>query len=171
MHYSNLVLIEEPSDITEELIHKAVSSQMGERADWWDWWQIGGRWTGLWDGYDPSADPTNIKPCDLCAGTGKRPDAECVNGCNGCNGTGKSQKWPTQWRFRVQDVIPVELVTEEHYSKIHRVVCDEGSFASERYTPWKEDIHEKFPKLEMPPLEWLKERHKGQLAVIVDNHN
>jgi hypothetical protein len=42
----------------------------------WDWWQIGGRWTGTFaDGYNPSEDPNNIEVCSLCEGTGQRTDA------------------------------------------------------------------------------------------------
>lgn len=38
----------------------------------WDWWQVGGRWTGMMDPeYDPQTDPNNIEKCDLCGGTGR----------------------------------------------------------------------------------------------------
>ena len=40
----------------------------------WDWWVIGGRWTGELDSdYDPRTDPRNLIPCDLCNGTGDKP--------------------------------------------------------------------------------------------------
>ncbi len=68
----------------------------------WDWYVIGGRWTGLLTGYEPEKDPRNIETCSLCKGTGTRTDwlkstspewvKEC-NGCNGCLGTGKSVKF------------------------------------------------------------------------------
>ena len=32
----------------------------------WDWFQIGGRWTGHLSDYDPEKDPANIERCDLC---------------------------------------------------------------------------------------------------------
>lgn len=42
----------------------------------WDFWSIGGRFTGkLMDGYDPADDPENWEPCWVCQGTGKRTDA------------------------------------------------------------------------------------------------
>ena len=64
----------------------------------WDWWQIGGRYTGhLTEAYNPSEDPANQERCWLCRGTGKRPDMTVHDGCNGCHGTGISTKWPTQW--------------------------------------------------------------------------
>ncbi len=47
----------------------------GERpASRWDWWVIGGRWTGMFSDYDGEQDPRNYSVCDLCGGTGTRPD-------------------------------------------------------------------------------------------------
>ncbi len=67
--------------------------------DKWDWWQIGGRYSGKFaPGYDPETDPNHQETCWLCNGTGKRTDAVCENGCNGCSGTGVKTKWPTQWK-------------------------------------------------------------------------
>lgn len=83
----------------------------------WDWYQIGGRWSGLFaQDYDPEKDPRNQEVCDLCGGTGHRrdliwyraehggvtaapptPDAEPVPWCNGCAGKGQRVMWPTQW--------------------------------------------------------------------------
>ena len=89
----------------------------------WDWWVIGGRWTGLLvPNYDPSKDPDNIVTCSLCNGTGTRPDgvlrfgkewAESCNGCNGCNGTGKSVKWPSGWKQFDGDIMPLAQVSDE----------------------------------------------------------
>lgn len=78
----------------------------------WDWYSIGGRWTGRLDGYDPEQDPALKEPCFICNGTGTRdwsgtdatPEwiAEC-NGCNGCKGAGEKTQWPTQWPMRRGD--------------------------------------------------------------------
>lgn len=65
----------------------------------WDWWQVGGRWSGMFKPhYEPSNDPANKETCWLCHGTGKRPDMQISNGCNGCGGSGVAEKWPTKWR-------------------------------------------------------------------------
>lgn len=71
----------------------------------WDWYQIGGRWTGLFSDYDPTKDERNYSECNFCNGTGDREGwvyyengerkfkddwAEECNGCNSCHGTGKS---------------------------------------------------------------------------------
>lgn len=60
----------------------------------WDWWQIGGRYTGKFvPNYDPETDKANQEVCWLCRGTGKRPDMVVANGCNGCSGSGIATKW------------------------------------------------------------------------------
>lgn len=54
----------------------------------WDWYVIGGRWTGLFDNkYDPRKDPRNLKKCEFCNGTGDRPgwvyyEYESETNCN-----------------------------------------------------------------------------------------
>lgn len=79
----------------------------------WDWWQLGGRYSGLFaPSYDPDKDPANIETCWLCGGTGKRPDMVCENGCNGCKGTGKMVKWPTQWKAVGSQVRRADLPLE-----------------------------------------------------------
>jgi hypothetical protein len=78
---------------------------------WWDWWQVGGRWTGVWSEYNPTTDPANIETCKLCGGTGTRRDMTLVNGCNGCGGKGAAVTWPTQWVAVDDDIVPVPLVT------------------------------------------------------------
>ncbi len=172
MHYSNLVVIERPAELTEQAVKDAVAEAMGEHADWWDYYQIGGRWTGLFDGYDAAKDPKNIKPCRLCGATGKRTDLTVENGCNGCQGTGKAVAWPTEWSFHPGDVVPVEAVTPEHYANIYRAVLSSyGNFAGEEYIPWATDLKGMFRKKELPPLEWIQKQLAGHIAVIVDTHN
>jgi len=79
----------------------------------WDWYQVGGRWTGEHDGYDPTKDPRNIETCWLCNGTGKRTDMEVENGCNGCDGTGKMVKWSTSFAPHYADVMPISEIRED----------------------------------------------------------
>lgn len=101
----------------------------GEYGHWqnkmarWDWYQIGGRWTGmLAPHYKPEDDPANQERCYLCDGTGIRPSmgyidpftkvkmfvddwAKKCNGCNSCHGEGIRTKWPTQYARYSGDVI------------------------------------------------------------------
>lgn len=87
----------------------------------WDWWQLGGRWTGIWSDYDPRTDPANHEQCWLCHGTGLRNDhagqqqraKDPSYTCNRCGydqgpRPGIALKWATQWVKRPEaDLIPV----------------------------------------------------------------
>jgi hypothetical protein len=84
-----------------------VIKRTNERAKW-DWWCVGGRYSGKFAGANKVAacdDPRNQEPCLICAGTGKRKDALGLEarakdpnyGCNGCDGKGVTQKFPTKW--------------------------------------------------------------------------
>jgi len=87
----------------------------------WDWWQIGGRWSGsLKEDYNPSEDPRNQEICDLCDGTGKREDSignsmreqDPNYTCNGCNGKGITTKWPTEWVVDAGNIEPVSDIPD-----------------------------------------------------------
>lgn len=130
-----LLLVAIPESVIRQgrnAIEDAVDFQMapyGEN-EWfadgsrWDWWVIGGRWTGCLDGYDPRDDPRNIETCDLCNGTGTRRDAVVLASpggvreghCNGCSssrgGLGQRLKWPTCWAphddWCARDAVPAD---------------------------------------------------------------
>jgi hypothetical protein len=90
MHYSNIVIVKpEPTQSIKDAVTEAMQSGYD---DWWDFWQIGGRWTGFFDEYDPNADDNLLEICDTCGGTGKRTDMVVKDGCNGCHGTGKRRR-------------------------------------------------------------------------------
>jgi hypothetical protein len=177
MHFAILVVTEnKPSAQDQTPIDEVMQPYHDQH---YDWYQVGGRWTGLLDGYDPEKDPANIKTCDLCGGTGSRPNgleqfgAEWVkstNGCNGCSGTGKRVEWPTQWKSRDGDTIPVTDLTEELYPAKFHGVCVEGYgwYEGEEFQPWQPAGKSFVPK-DLPPLAWLKEQ--GEFATIVDCHN
>lgn len=80
----------------------------------WDWYVIGGRWTGeKLDGYNPAKDDRNLEECWLCKGTGTRTDGmNGPGGCNGCDGTGKSLKSPTKW-VSEGNIAPVSELSDE----------------------------------------------------------
>jgi hypothetical protein len=102
----------------------------------WDWYQIGGRWTGaLVPHYDPAEDPDNREKCWLCDGVGKRPDVRERVPCNGCGGSGVRTKWPTKWKS-VGDqaalvdvpVIALRVIAERRalarYDAVMKIVSD-----------------------------------------------
>jgi hypothetical protein len=46
---------------------------------YWDWYQIGGRWSGYFDkAYNADEDPANVERCIHCRGTGRRKDKTAV---------------------------------------------------------------------------------------------
>lgn len=62
--------------------------------------------------YKKGIDAIPLQTCDLCGGTGLRPDWERFgeewrkncNGCNGCNGEGKRKSMATWYPFSVENV-------------------------------------------------------------------
>lgn len=176
-HYGVLVIIEPDGQMDQAridaLVKEALAPFEGSRLDWY---QIGGRWTGHFTGYNAEADPRNREQCDLCGGTGDRAtfrgelkENQHPSGCNGCLGTGEHAKWPTEWTRHDGDVRPVDVLNEGDLDVY--AVCDGGRwYGGEDYLPWEGDSG-KFVKREMPPLEWLQTARAGYLAVIVDCHN
>jgi len=123
MHAFAAVVV--PAGVTradaEPYVEKAMAPFYEENPEggWWDWYQIGGRFTGVWSEYDPAQDPANVEMCSQCAGTGTRPGGleqfgqewfDACHGCNGCHGTGKAVRWPTQWGPHDGDVIDVKAL-------------------------------------------------------------
>lgn len=113
MHYLTLVAVPPGTRVTlasvEKLVGKALAPFREELRGhhnprgWWDYWQIGGRWTGLLDGYDPDDDPELHETCPFCDGVGVRVWREGPRECNGCAGSGARRLWPSQWPLREGD--------------------------------------------------------------------
>lgn len=78
-------------ETTEENISAALApfNEYDHDDGWWDWYQIGGRFTGIFDDYNPKLDPRNQEPCPFCA--------KVQGVCKQCNGSGIHTKWPTSW--------------------------------------------------------------------------
>ena len=95
----------------------------------WDWYQVGGRWTGTLDGYDPADHRENYETCFICNGKGMRRDSlgraarlEDPNyKCNGCThyneetktyeyskfGKGLAPMWPSKMKPHEGDCLPL----------------------------------------------------------------
>lgn len=121
MHYRVLAILEEPSINGLAELMKAY----GDGREW-DFYQVGGRFTGTFDGYDPTKDAANMEACQF-----HQAGPDCIH----CKGTGTSVKWPTQWAGHDGDQIPVSQLTEAHVKEMYAVVCDVGWFARKRYVP------------------------------------
>ena len=138
MHAHAEVVIEDlddPKDFEEvkAAVYGVIASFCEHDEDnhdtFYDWHQVGGRWTGAHDKFDPYSDPRNYEDCKLCNNTGFRTDAIGVSArqenpsytCNACGhrnddgtwthskqGPGRKPKWPTDFAFHEGDVIRVE---------------------------------------------------------------
>lgn len=125
MHYHAEVWVpEKPRNKkhAEAILSHMLSSyheETGSKNAFYDFYSIGGRWTGAHDDYDPASNPLNYKACWLCNGSGVRPNTDCSHsrgcngcshsrGCNGCGGTGMELNWPTEFVFHQGDMMSVE---------------------------------------------------------------
>lgn len=140
----------------------------------WDWWSIGGRWTGVWSGYDPKEDPSNLNfECRLCAGTGIRTDFDPSGWpCNGCSGNGWHVKWPTEWVKHPGDIVPVSYLLDTPGLQIpYRIVVPDGPCVAK--DEWN---GEKYIKT-CPPDEWpayvkdLLNPYRTASIAVVDCHD
>jgi hypothetical protein len=118
----------------------------------YDWYQIGGRWTGVHTNYNPRTDPLNTETCIICGGTGFRNDDIGVNlrkenyTCNGCGhyneetkqwthgqwGPGISLKWSTQWVEYDGDIIDIKQL--DNNFTCHTLIVGNEVFHCENWT-------------------------------------
>lgn len=143
----------------------------------WDWWVIGGRWTGVLSEYDPKADPANLESCVICGGTGKRERAGCPfaldwtdkkwddwvawsGGCNSCQGKGE------RIAFRLQphegDVAPVRYALNARLP--YTVFCEHGVTGEFEY-PEVEEEHQAVVRAH------LELHHADEWLAVVDYHS
>ena len=162
MHYSIFVILDSPS--VEEVEHRLApfnEETAEEGKGRWDWYQIGGRWTGHFDGYDPTKDPANLKDC-LCGGK---------TGCLRCNGSGKEVKWPTEFGQRSQDFAPVSVALEA--KPAYGVLTPDGVWhEKEQYQAEKSGPGRWEPTVPDWPAEVrrLLSEHPTSYVAIVDIH-
>jgi hypothetical protein len=102
----------------------------------WDWWRIGGRFTGdLVTDYDPETDPANLEICPACIGPRARYEtAQCVN----CNGTGISAKDYPEWREFERDILLAAEVRRDALT--YALLTPDGVWQERDHRPyWEED--------------------------------
>lgn len=166
MHYHAEIYIKENKNVDEQvnniMIPYYIEIEDNEKA-FWDWYVIGGRWTGAHDNYEPEKDESNYEVCIFCKGTGDRnfggdmwvwydidnnrhftyPWAEHSNGCNACHGTGMSLKHPPKWIRHDKDIMPVSEIGED--LDCHTLIVDDKIFHTEEWSDHVDDfIHTQF---------------------------
>ena len=151
---------------------------------WWDWWQIGGRHTGMLDkDYDPETDPANIEACEYCEGgvttqaiADHFPAYQQFLGqpCFQCKGTEKRAKWPTQWVPFGGDIKPVaEIRLEQMSFTPFAIVTPDGEWHASSADWWSGDPEGQQGKA----VDWQQEviallaANPTATAVVVDCHS
>jgi hypothetical protein len=129
----------------------------------WDWYVVGGRFTGVLDGYDPAEDPENWETCDLCQGTGQRKDLVVEGGCSRCYGRGRALK--DVWKPHSGDTCPVSSLPPDYTP--YAVVAPTGD--------WYESTEPGFLGMVweeqwMAQVRDLLQQHSDCRATIVDIH-
>jgi hypothetical protein len=146
----------------------------------WDWWQIGGRWTGYLSDYDPHLDPANVETCLICHGSGMRNDALGRNAraanpdhtCNGCDGKGAHVSWPTQWQSHPGDIQRWSAVKEQILSgdkSFYTVLAGEQVAHKEIYVPDAPQCDRFQPATDVETL--LATVPDDAICVVVDYHS
>jgi len=178
MHFEVFVAIDADAADAEEAVATALADYEGQK---WDWFRLGGRFTGALTGYDPEKDPANVETCVWCKGTGRRDDATGREArkanpeytCNGCGGEGKRVKWPTQWAPHAGDVgsvkaaleadPPYALVIDGEWIESETFFYDHGASKGQffKQTDWPRVVREMLSALDAA----------AKRIVVVDCHN
>jgi hypothetical protein len=128
----------------------------------WDWWMIGGRWTGHFKpGYDADKDPTKREICRLCAGTGTRTDMTVANGCNGCQGSGVTTTWPTQWKAMESDQLQIKDIP----------VAELRALAEQKAAHDYDEFHRIRAGREIISWDAMREKHAGDVNAAREEYH
>lgn len=147
----------------------------------WDWWVIGGRWTGLFDGYKPAKDPRNWERCRICEGTGVRASSGLRNGkpwCNACTPDMERHGLPVgmcvSWSYQPHegDVARVgSLLEKEKPPMPFAIVTPDGEWHEKgRMGCWAMVSDEKDKKDWHAEVLDLYKKYEGHVAVLCDLH-
>tara|TARA_R110002020_G_scaffold166330_3_gene354254 strand:+ start:561 stop:992 length:432 start_codon:yes stop_codon:yes gene_type:complete len=143
MHYAVLAIVDKnPSGGSGLTLEQTLENHEHSQ---WDWYCVGGRWTGLFDGYNPETDPRNLE----------------ANG---------KVKWPTEWVQHDGDVMPVMQLSQRQLDQFYAIAVEGWWLGGEESRPWMRSGRY-FKKRPRPPLKWLKETFADKVCVVVDCHN
>jgi hypothetical protein len=188
MHYFAAAVIPEgiAYDEAEPYVAKVMApwnekwTDDGRSQGLWDWWVVGGRWTGVWAEYDPTKDPRNLEPCTICGGSGVRPGGveefgqewfDWCHGCNGCLGKGQRPKHPPRWVKLEFDLVPVERFLE--WPRVFRrpitLISEDAALERE---PWDGENFGKHTDEEWEAkVQAFLAPHRSKQLIVVDYHS
>ena len=154
MHFLTYVLIPastpDPKAEVDALMGKYNSQEY--KGGFWNWYQIGGRWTGFLSGYDPEKDPANIE--------GNYTKAGIVE---------KRVKWPTAWAKHDGDIQPAAVALAKDDVPNHLVTSDENVLAYETWNGHDWIVNAGYEEAVKLALE--KAVAAGEQVVVVDCHD
>ena len=147
MHYLALVLLPKHTRAVAGTVARVLAPfREDDTAEngFWDWWQIGGRFTGLFSGYDPEKDPANA-------------------------GADGRIRWPTEWVSHAGDVVRAGSVKADKTGEVPCYTFVGPETAAHRRV-WDSDRRIKDPDFDRNVMECLS-KHPDDLIVVVDYHN
>lgn len=122
----------------------------------WDWWQIGGRYSGQLVGHKWWMESAQYTPCKFCDGTGTRDDTVgrmnpmprehhedsdgCCpfpiigTGCNACHGTGMQAPFGGPREHFEGDIVPIARIREDF--RPYAVVTPDGQWHEKGRMGW-----------------------------------
>ncbi len=115
MHRGSLAALVLCHAVSVQAAYAAIDEQLrpnwvhsaGPPGGWaWDYWQLGGLFSGYFDGYDPKSDPDNCITCYHCADSNGKDCPECAN-------MRRFLLPPLLWRRHDGDLVPVDGVAIE----------------------------------------------------------
>ena len=120
---------------------------------WLTGWQIGGRWSGYFDGYQPRDDNRNMLMCSTCDFLVPEPD------CGTCNGQGEYLASPEEFFSHEGDMALLGDVRDKLLADSpHRIIGPEMSF----------NLRDAQRSRHAEAMETLNRLQYGLLAVVLD---
>ena len=141
-------------------------------------------WTVVLADYKPEADPDNQEDCNICNGSGDRLEwvfydngerkfkddqSKQCNGCNGCKGTGRSTKWPTDFKKFEGDISLVANIDWSDDKIPYAIVTLDGKWHEKGTMEWF-GISINEDKSWKEVARNLLKQHKDCYAIVVDCH-
>lgn len=196
-HFATVVLVDKSDNLEEEVTR--LLAPYDEEGEWgadgsrWDWWQIGGRFTGTLDGYEYWKDQRNYEHCRWCEGTGTTPQSvadqypvyqdNVGKPCRQCNRDPEETPFPGSiLKFGLEphrgDILPVSEIDFDRMRFVpSSIVTPDGEWHERaRYGMFAVQLPNEQGEEPKDEEVWAREfsqlvnQHRNCLAVLVDCH-